>query len=270
MPCHRATPAAEGEILPERLLGRNLEELTAPETSTFKVVRAVSEVECIGHFDSVNAYDNAFVSVGPCHWTLGIASNGGNVSEGELCGYLAYLKHAEPEAFHDAFGFFGLDIDEQWSDAASRATGAALYRPGQRKYAGWVALQGEDGAFHRLPEREGDGNYFKTWHWFYRFVMAGRRNPGYQRGMWDMARVRLRDLMGLAWGDGARRLGDLFTSEKALAMILRWHIRFPPTSLQAAAPGSASRPCSRRPKPARRACLGTAIRPAGKMVKRPR
>jgi hypothetical protein len=218
----------EGEILPERLIGRPLDQLSGFERSTFKVVRAVSEVECLGHFDSINAYDNAFISVGPCHWTLGIASRGGNVSEGELCGYLAYLRHADPQAFEKALGFFGVRVDEDWVDSNGVPNGAALFRAGQRKYAGWVALQRDDGSFGRLPEREGEGNYFKTWHWSYRFVMAGRTIPGYQRHMWDMARIRLRDLLDLPWQAGnGTRVGEIFTSEKAIAMILRWHIRFP-------------------------------------------
>jgi hypothetical protein len=203
--------------------------LSDSQRSTFKVVRAVSEAECIGFFDCVNAYDNAFVSVGPCHWTLGIVSEDGNASEGELCGYLAYLRHADAAAFDQAFGFFGVRVDEDWVDGNGVANGARLFNRGARKYAGWLALQREDGAFDRLPEREDDGNYFKTWHWFYRFVMAGRTVPGYQRRMWDMARIRLRDLLHLPWSDTANtvRVGDVFSSEKAAAMILRWHIRFP-------------------------------------------
>ena len=39
--------------------------------STYKVVRAVAEVEAIGFFDGINGYDNAFLSMGPCHWTMG-------------------------------------------------------------------------------------------------------------------------------------------------------------------------------------------------------
>lgn len=70
-PPHHVWPAAE--ILPENLIGLAEERLDAAQRSTFNVVRAVSEVECLGFFDSLNAYDNAFVSAGPCHWTLGKA-----------------------------------------------------------------------------------------------------------------------------------------------------------------------------------------------------
>jgi hypothetical protein len=228
---------AEAELLPEHLVGSPLAGLSAAQRSTFKVVRAASEVECIGFFDSINAYDNAFVSLGPCHWTLGIVD--GAVQEGELCGYLSYLHHADPEAFVRAIEFFGVRIDESWIDAAGVPTGRALFKAGSRKYSGWVALQREGGGFARMPLTEADGNYFKTWHWFYRFVMAGRTIQGFRRRMWHMARVRIRDIRATPWGPGVAAvpdghggtrpatIGDVYTSERALGMILRWHIRFP-------------------------------------------
>jgi hypothetical protein len=203
------------------------------------VVRAVSEVECIGFFDSVNAYDNAFVSLGPCHWTLGIVDT--PMSEGELCGYLAYLQQAEPAAFREAIGFFGVRIDESWVDHHGDANGRALFMASSRKYAGWVALQQENGSYARLSLTEAEGNYFKTWPWFYRFVMAGRTIAAFRQRMWPMARVRLRDIKSTPWGAAAgvpnvpngaggvrpATLGDVYTSERAMGLLLRWHIRAP-------------------------------------------
>ena len=232
----------EAEMLPERLVGVPLAQLTDAQRSTFKVIRAVSEVECMGFFDSVNAYDNAFISLGPCHWTLGIVNNGDVdaqnvrvVAEGELCGFLAYLRQTEATAFEDAVGFFGVRVDEDWG-----ANGQTLYNTSQRKYAGWVAVEQENGTWQRLQEREPEANFLKTWHWFYRFVMAGRTIAGFQRRMWHLARARLRDLRRSAWGTGVTAIptgaqgqtrpvtvGDVFTSERALGIILRWHIRFP-------------------------------------------
>lgn len=234
----------EGEILPEDLVGTPWAQLGGAQQSTFRVVRAVSEVECLGFFDSVNSYDNAFVSVGPCHWTLGIAKAGGNgaVSDGELCGYLAYLREVDQGAFDEAFGDFGARPSTQWNN-----NGANLFSAGSRKYAGWLEHQVETGPavgalqtqWQDLPtaanqNAEDEANYFKTWHWFYRFVMAGRTIDGYRERMWHMARVRLRDIRNVAWGQGVANvggnpatIGDVFTSERATAMILRLHIRGP-------------------------------------------
>ncbi len=228
----------EAELLPEALVGTPLGRLSASQRSTFKVVRALAEQECLGFFDSANAYDNAFISVGPCHWTLGIA-DGSGVSEGELCAYLAYLRHVDPLAFQIAIGRFGVRADENWVGPSGVPNGSDLFDPGQRNYGGWVAMQQQNGTFARLGPSEDEGNYFKTWHWFYRFVMAGRTVEGYRRRMWDMVRLRLRDLKAtpfpagvvpdvpLATG-GTRRatLGDVYTSERAWGLLLRWHVRF--------------------------------------------
>jgi hypothetical protein len=44
-----------------------------------------------------------------------------------------------------------------------------------------------------------------------------------------MARIRLRDILSAPWsaapGDG--RIGEIFTSERAVAMIVRWHVYRP-------------------------------------------
>lgn len=234
---------AEAELLPEHLIGQPLVDLTPTQQATYKVVRAVSEVECKGFFDSVNANDNGFISVGPCHWTLGVVAANANrtVDEGELCGYLAYLRHIDPAAFEETMGRFGVRVNELWTDAAGVANGGPLWNRDQRKYAGWLELQGEGGGYTPLPLTEDDGNYFKTWPWFYRFVMAGRTVEAFRRRMWHMARVRLRDILSTPWPEGAnlpdvpdgtggtRRaaIGDVYASERAVATVLRWHIRKP-------------------------------------------
>ena len=221
-------------------MGKALEQLTSAERSTFKVARAVAEVECLGFFDSANAYDNAFLSVGPCHWTLGIVQGDGRVSTGELPGYLAYLQYADPDSFQQAVGFFGASIDKHWVGSDGLPNGSALFNSGQRKYVGWLSVQQEDGTFSSLPLDEAEGNYFKSWHWFYRFVMAGRTIEGYRRRMWDMVRLRLRDILRVPWGPGvggSATLGEVFTSEKAAGILLRWHIRFPAHVLRSGEPG---------------------------------
>jgi peptidoglycan hydrolase-like protein with peptidoglycan-binding domain len=248
----RSTPPrhtwADAELLPDSLVGVPLASLSAGQLSTFKVVRAVSEEECLGFFDGVNAYDNAFVSVGPCQWTLGIAERNHSVNEGELCGYLAYLRYIDADAFKDAIEFFGVRVDGVW-DGGGRPDGRSLFSSALAKYAGWVALQDDTGNFLRLRQREEEGNYFKTWHWFYRFVMAGRTIQGYRRRMWDMARVRIRDIRDVNWRAGVTSIpdgtpagrpatiGDMFTSEKAMAIILRWHIRSPSRIIRGGNPG---------------------------------
>jgi hypothetical protein len=222
------------------LIGVEMARLTTAQLTTFRVVRAVSEMECLGFFDSVNAYDSAFVSVGPAHWTLGLTHRG--MAEGELCGYLAYFSAFEPAAFYDAFERFGMRIDTPWIDANDDRSGRELLDPdGQRKYTAWIALQGEDGQYARRYFDAVDGNYFRTWHWAYRFMMAARAFPAFRLRMWDMARIRLRDVRSApipaaagvpdvpngAGGTRTATIGDCFTSEQAMGMLHRWHIYHP-------------------------------------------
>ncbi|HEY6890327.1 MAG TPA: peptidoglycan-binding domain-containing protein, partial [Solirubrobacter sp.] len=228
---------AEAELTPEHLVGTALGSLSASQRSTYKAIRAVSEVECMGFFDSINAYDNAFVSLGPCHWTLGVIPKNKPLEKGELCGYLAYVAYADPDAFKRAFEFFGARIDADWLDAAGHPTGQRLFSKDQRKYTGWISLQQDDGTYKAADLVASEGDWFKTWHWVYRFAMAGRTIDGFRRRMWHMARMRLRDLLSTPWdaasnvpdvpdGGGTRTatIGDVFSSERATAMLLRWHV----------------------------------------------
>lgn len=222
-PPNHTVPA--GEVLPEALVGKPLAGLQAAERSTFKIVRSTAEVECIGFFDAINAYDNALISTGPCQWTLGLI-DGSSVSRGELCGYLAFLKFAGRDGFDKLLGRFGVDIDLDWIDSSGKPTGKALFEASLRKYTGWIRLSDEHGQMQRLKTQATDANFMRSWHWFYRFAMAGRTIDSYRRAMWPMARMRIRDILSASL-EGPLQIGQAFTSELAVAVLVRWHIRFP-------------------------------------------
>ena len=237
------------ELTPEHLIGQSYLRLTDAQSTTYRVVRAVSEVECLGFFDSVNAYDGAFLSAGPCHWTIGVIRSGG-VGEGELCGYLSYLRHADQDACAQLLESGGVTIDENWQATFADPPDGRRLLQSTRKYTGWFSLQEEDGTFRRraparepfqpLQTYEAEGNLFKTWHWFYRFVAAGRTNDSYRRRMWHMARIRIRDILNTSWpsntvpriplpagGDRPAVIGDVYSSETAIGFLLQWHIYRP-------------------------------------------
>ncbi len=249
----------EGELVPWQFLrdfaeGDNLD---ANQEPTYKVVRAVGHVECYGYADSVNSYDNAIASVGPSHWTFTIipsdASNEPNddeaMPEGELPPVLAHFAESEPDEFESLFRRFGLETNQDWNQDGSDVW------VGQRKYKDTLQMRypQTDGAEPETALQEirfRDLEYFASWHWFYRYEMAGRTNDAYRQNMWDMARVRIRDLLETEFddsdedGDGTRdpavpdvtlddgstrtaRVGDVFTSEQAIALLMRWHVRYP-------------------------------------------
>lgn len=237
----------EAEMLPDKLISpaSTLAALSltpnAPATSTYRIVRAVAEMECMGSFDSVNAYDDAIVSLGPCHWTMGLMPVGG-YSDGELPAFLAYFLATYPNDYDQLFGRFGIYPSDYWV-APNRG---ALWIAGQRKYTAWIRLHnnltipGQAAAtlnqLTLLNRTQEEASYLKTWHWFFRYVMAGRTNQSFQQCMWNMIRIRIRDIRNhqITFPVGNNqlyaRIGDVFTSEKATAILLRWHI-FRPTHI---------------------------------------
>ncbi|WP_371558477.1 peptidoglycan-binding protein (plasmid) [Streptomyces longwoodensis] len=235
--------------------------------STFKVIRSVAEVEAYGFFDVLNCYDSAFISGGLYHWTAGptqvpsqtfpIANpvpptadsplwplqpvqDSWDVRRGELWGLLALLKSRYPQAFRQHFSAYGIDVQHAWHTNA-------IWDGSSRVYAS-TATQETEGAPAVMPATVRDFNRFRGWHWGYRLAMAFRVEPEFRHAMWDLARQRLFDVLRLRWpdreaapaqgnwelddvdtGTGPRRplVSEVFTSEKAVAMILRWHVNRP-------------------------------------------
>jgi subtilisin family serine protease len=235
----------EAEILPDATLfppvppataAPTLATLTADQRATFKVIRAVSEVECEGFYDGINSYDDVFISLGHFHAPLGRVDW---ADGGELGAILSLFQDQDATAFEELFGFCGIRPRRQWN-----ITGATLFSAtGQRRFSSRTELQTETG-FAPLPTGATQTNWniyhwFRSWHWFYRFAMAARTSAAFRRILWDYARVRLRELLDTPWDgtlvvtdeiSGMRRLatiGDFYTSERAVALILRWHVRFP-------------------------------------------
>ncbi|WP_408052492.1 peptidoglycan-binding protein [Streptomyces sp. HO565] len=272
------------EVLPESLLPARAPATTPPDLadlvaaadadpadgrlSTYKVIRAVAEVEAIGFFDVLNCYDSAFISGGLYHWTAGPTdvpvltfpprTNPGappnvdptyvaapvddnwDVNRGELWALLALLKARYPQAFRRHFAAYGVDVLNAWNSAATWAAGTRTYISS--------ASRESEGAPVAMPRKVREFNQFRGWHWAYRMAMAFRLEPEFRHAMWDLARQRVADVLSLSWpdlpgvpaadnyvlanigtGTGAHRplVGEVFTSERAVGMILRWHVNRP-------------------------------------------
>ncbi|GAA3547427.1 hypothetical protein GCM10022419_029600 [Nonomuraea rosea] len=238
-----AAPRAQGPTLQELLDSGEPAAL-----STYKVVRAVSEVEAVGYFDGLNAYDRAFISLGPCHWTAGLTSApapASPVEGGELWGFVSFLKSADRVAFVQALGRFGVDAATPWGK-----NGADLFNPSQRKYSSRPTVPKEGGGRRDLGTVE-EYDMFRGWHWFYRLQMATRTVDGFRRAMWHMARLRIRDIGETPWdgpadppvwtvpdpqapgGSRPARIKDVINSERGMAIVYRWHIRAPANMVSA-------------------------------------
>lgn len=237
-------PGERGEILPGELFDSLDSEV---QRSTFRIIRAVTDVECRGVFEGINAYDDAVISVGFYHWTIKPAD------AGELPPFLAYLQQRDPVTFEKWFGAFGLRSERHWPKTAGSSSGRAMLQTSTGganfTYAAQAALDGEDEP--AVPVKGMDERRFlRNLHWVFRFAMAerdvspGSATPdvyGFRRAQWDMARIRLQSLLTLKWPLGTAAdpfpfvgtaatpatLGQTFRSERTLALILRWHVKRP-------------------------------------------
>jgi hypothetical protein len=248
---------AETEPMPEILgMGITYENMiNNPDSSmasTFRVARSIAEQECMGFFDSINAYDDAYVSIGPYHWTFGrVPANTASLSQdqldrikGELSGFLAYVLHDYPDIYRKAYGNFGLYPDKTWrprNPASPRGQGNPLWAGTQRKYEGWYRQHTEGIApttvnLNQLPlveKKRDEVHYFQSWHWVYRWVMSGRCFPRVWLAMWNMMRMRMQDVsersVNITVGNIHinASVSQIFTSEKAIALLTRWHVYRP-------------------------------------------
>lgn len=226
------------EVLPDEFVGASPSEFAK---STFRIIRAVADVECNGVFEGMNAYDDAIISVGLYHWTIKATE------AGELPAFLAYLRQRDPVSCEKWFATFGLSSARVWPRIAGAANGLSLLQnqggTSNFTYSASPALDAEDEpdvARTGFEERR----YLRNLHAYYRCAMAARTfvastTPyGYRRAMWDMARIRLQSLLGLKWpadgnfpfvgsGDTPATIAETFRSERTLALILRWHVKRP-------------------------------------------
>jgi hypothetical protein len=219
------------EVRPDTMLGKGgatgvgltpADTLTAAELSTFKVVRTAAHFECIGYVDCLNAWDGVTMSFGPCHWTLARCSGGAADEQREMPAFLAYFRNLFAADYDTYFGRFGMTPDTAWPVNINAGTATYNCRIRFDTEAGPRLLCGA------TPSHD-NNRYGKTWHVYYRFQMACRTCTNLRRTMWHFARVRIRDIRDktLTVAGVQRRIGDYVTSEKGMAMLLRYHIYKP-------------------------------------------
>ncbi|MDH6466241.1 peptidoglycan hydrolase-like protein with peptidoglycan-binding domain [Micromonospora sp. A200] len=221
----------------------------ARQLSTFKVLRAVAENRVPdaagGWLDSVEACDPAVIRFGPFGWrahgplvapttlppALDIAAD-----PGELWAYLAFLRATDRDAYDALGGQGGVTAVPGWG-----RDGAGLLFTDLRVLRARAAQADPTGA-----AREGIGTTLellglRSWHWMHRYALALRGHDGVRRGLWTFARQRLHDLLATDWdspdpavtptvadvpaADGTprrARIGDLFTSERSVAVLACW------------------------------------------------
>lgn len=245
---HDVLPPAPGDpndrdtnVTPLRLVGRNLAVPTLPTdrhaVSTYKVISAVSLAEAQRVFDVLNGYDRAVMSMGVFHWTVYLGAD-----EAELPAFLALLRTTNATDYEHTFGRFGVRPSETWPPLNTPAPNT-MYQDDQKKWTARAQQRGLRNSTGAIDPgwssltREDDANYLRTWHWFYRWVMANRTSTNIWRQQWYLGRLRLRAVLNAPWGTDARypitpqaaTIGEVYSSERMVTALLRAHVRAPGT-----------------------------------------
>ena len=153
---------------------------------------------------------------------------------GELGGFLTYLSPRVSERLSAADG--PGDPAPENVESGRRTVLQQLAAP-VPTLACSGARPARDGSFQTVPLAAADMNYFKTWRWVYGFEMAARTDADIAARCGTMRGFAFVTSLATPWGAGLQvgtgtgarpaTIGDVFRSERNVAMVVRWHIRFP-------------------------------------------
>lgn len=163
-------------------------------SSALRVLDAMCVIE--GKLEAVNSWDGAHISFGFFQWTAGMGG------DGELPVLLSDLKAADPAAFHDCFGQYGLD--------ARVASAAAT--------TGKLLLNGE------VLDTDAEKDVLRSPAWTYRFWRSGH-HPSMRLAQLALAARRIKRFQDAK--TAGRKLRDWINSEYGIALILDQHINRP-------------------------------------------
>jgi hypothetical protein len=158
-----------------------------------------------GDIESINTWDNQYLSFGPFQQTAGGAG-----AEGELQGALQHVKEKNAALFTKYFGQYGLDL------TSYKKAGTAIPATGK------FALNG------KTLDADADKKVLRELIWSYRCVVA-MKDPAFRMLFLEHGFNRLaivRDLTGTFAGQKVR-LGDLCRSNLTQALLLDLHINRP-------------------------------------------
>jgi hypothetical protein len=236
LPQYHSWKSVYAEVRPDTMIGKggdNGADLGEEELSTFKVIRTACHFECYGYFDCLNAYDCVTLSFGPCHWTLQDCDGKYPADTArEMPAFLAYMKKNYTNDYNEYFGIFGFEPKTDWSKISKGGLGT---------YNDKMTIQTENEdnivLYGKVTDGHGENKYLKNWHSYYRFLMSTRLSTDLRRAMWDFTRIRIRDIIEREFRIQVKkgekietelvRVGTYVTSEKGVAMLLRWHIIAP-------------------------------------------
>ena len=197
--------------------------------SSFKVVRAVAEQECIGYLDQLNGYDDAGISIGLFHSSLALAKRNptGSTPLGGLAAYLDYLRYAGriTTDFLKPQGLAVFPEQDKTKAAHSQSSGSHQQPLGYVDDLGAARAMTKAGVLELIP----------SWRSVWRWMNIERHDKEFANASWNMALRRLKLILKAKMGvnpkddrqTGAPTIGSVFTTELLIAFLYRWHVKVP-------------------------------------------
>ena len=140
-----------------------------------------------------------------------------------MLGLLSWMEKHHPGEYADLMGDFGLRAEKEW-----KADGGDLLNGRNGIWESFFSRESATGLRDTRVEQRVDAAVLQNWQWTARFTMLPFASPAYREANWHLARLRLQKICELSIGGHfatAWRIGNVFTSERLTAKLLRLHVR---------------------------------------------
>lgn len=188
-----------GSFNTEHFINENATLLATLNLSSSEINTLLATSKNEGNLDSINTWDNSYLSWGMFQWTMGPLGDAG-----ELPALLKLIKEKQPSAFKTYFGDFGIDI--------APATG---------NVTGFITLK------NVVQNTDARKTAFRNNNWALRFALAGKE-PAICAIQVLHAINRFNRFYFVKDADfGGLSINDLLSSEYAASLLIDQHVNRP-------------------------------------------
>jgi LysM repeat protein len=188
-----------GSFNTEKFIENNPGLLSGLKLSTSEINTLLATSQNEGNLDSINTWDNSYLSWGMFQWTMGQLTDAG-----ELPALLKLIKDKQPAAFKTYFGDFGIDI--------APATGDVT---------GFITLN------NVVQNTDGRKTAFRNNNWALRFALAGKEPAICAAQVLHAINRFNRFYFVPDAGFGGLSINDMLSSEYAASLLLDQHVNRP-------------------------------------------
>jgi hypothetical protein len=188
-----------GSFNTEKFIENNTTLLSSLNLSSSEINTLLATSQNEGNLDSINTWDNSYLSWGMFQWTMGPLGDAG-----ELPALLKLIKAIQPAAFKTFFGDFGIDIAPSTGDVT-----------------GFITLN------NIVQNTDARKKVFRNNNWALRFALAGKE-PAICAAQVLHAINRFNRFYFVKEADfGGLSINDMLSSEYAASLLLDQHVNRP-------------------------------------------